>query len=474
MITEPIVPMRPSAQQLAKTDDPDRRLPMSFPVAQPAGAVDAELIEDDANSSLRRLVIAGLATILVAFGGFFGWAFSTELSSASVTNGTVIVDTKRRTVSHFEGGVLSRVLVQEGDHVVAEQPLVKLEDTRARSDLQALQSRRVGLIAKLARLKTEQMGATAISFPADLANAETVTADDAVTAETSFFMKRREAKSGRLEIQRKTIEEYSEKAKSLATQIQATDRQIELIKEQRSAIATLVDKAFAQRSKLIEIDARLSELAASRGELVGDRAQAEKAGSGAELALTGIESDFQSEIAGEITTARLELADVEERITAAKDVLRRLEIRAPQAGVVANIQLRTPGSAVTPGQPLLDIVPEDEPLLIEMRVSTRDIDSIAIGSKTRIRLTAYNQRSHLPLDGTVTYVAADQSVDEKSNFAYFVARAEIASQSLAANPDIRLYPGMPAEVLIVHKPRSVIDYLVSPVSNSLNRAFRED
>ncbi|HXV30163.1 MAG TPA: HlyD family type I secretion periplasmic adaptor subunit, partial [Sinorhizobium sp.] len=410
----------------------------------------------------------------VAFGGFFGWAFSTELSSASVTNGTVIVDSKRKTVSHFEGGVLSRLLVQEGDHVVAGQPLIKLEDTRARADLQALQSRRVGLIAKLARLRAEQAGAQAISFPGELDNTRDASADDAVTAETAFFEKRREAKRGRIEVQRKTIEEYSEKSKSLAAQIQATDRQIDLINEQRAAIATLVDKAFAQRSKLIEIDAKLSELAGTRGELVGDKAQAEKAKAGAELALTGIESDFQSEIAGEITTNRLELADIEERIIAAKDVLRRLEIRAPQVGIVTNIQLRTPGSAVTPGQPLLDIVPEDEPLLVEMHVSTRDIDSIAVGSKTQIRLTAYSQRSHLPVDGEITYIAADQSVDERSNVAYFVARAAIAPASLAANPDIRLYPGMPADVLIVHKPRSAMDYLVSPIGDSFNRAFRED
>ncbi len=472
MKLEQILPARLDAQPLVKADSSQRRLPVSAP--PPAGAVELDPVEATAHSPLRGLVIAGLTTILVAFGGFFGWAFSTDLSSASVTNGTIVVDSKRKTVSHFEGGVLSRLLVEEGDHVAAGQPLIRLEDTRARSELQALQSRRVGLIAKLARLRTEQAGAEEISFPGDLGGPQDLAADDAITAETAFFEKRREAKRGRIEVQGKTIEEYSEKAKSLTAQLEATDRQIGLMNEQRTAIATLVDKAFAQRSKLIEMDARLSELAATRGELAGDKAQAEKAKAGAELALTGIESEFQSEIAGEITTARLELADAEERIIAAKDVLRRLEIRAPQAGIVTNIQLRTPGSAVSPGQPLLDIVPEDEPLLVEMHVSTRDIDSIAIGSKTQIRLTAYNQRSHLPLDGKITYVAADQSMDERSNIAYFVARAEVTSESLAANPDIRLYPGMPAEVLIVHKPRSAIDYLVSPISDSFNRAFRED
>ncbi len=328
MNKEKILPVRLDLQPPVKTESPERRLPMAAPARLSAAMPEPDLSEDNTHSPIRRLVIAGLTTILVAFGGFFGWAFSTELSSASVTSGTIIVDSKRKTVSHFEGGVLGRILVQEGDHVAPGQPLMKLEDTRARSDLQALQSRRVGLIAKLARLRSERAGLHAVSFPADLVSKGEAAAD-AVTAEKAFFEKRSEAKKSRLAIQRKTIEEYSEKAKSLTAQLQATDRQIELMNEQRTAIATLVEKAFAQRSKLIEIDARLSELAATRGELAGDKAQAEKAMAGAELALIGIESDFQSEIAGEITTARLELAEVEQRITAAEDVLRRLEIRAP-------------------------------------------------------------------------------------------------------------------------------------------------
>lgn len=466
------LPASREARTLVAKDD-RVNLPAIPDRPHPLHGLDADA-EGSATAPLRGVVLAGLTTILVAFGGFFGWAFSTELSSASVASGTIVVDSKRKTVSHFEGGILDRLLVQEGDRVTLGQPLVKLADTRARSDLEALQSRRLGLIAKLARLRAEQTEAAQIDFPDELMGTAETAADDAVKAETNFFDRRREAKAGRLEVQGKTIEEYSERAKSLAEQIRATDRQIELITEQRTAIATLVAKEFAQRSKLIEIDAKLSELAASRGELAGNKAQAEKAEAGAELGLTGIENEFQSEIAGEITTARLELADVGQRLVSAKDVLSRLEIRSPQTGIVTNIQLRTPGSAVSAGQPLLDIVPEDEPLLVEMHVGTRDIDSIGIGSKTQIRLTAYNQRSHLPLDGEISYVAADQSVDDKSNVSYYVARARIAPASLTANPDIRLYPGMPAEVLIVHKPRSAIDYMVSPIAESLNRAFRED
>lgn len=466
MTDKHMLPLRPQPSE-----------PVVRPLAKIAPQAAPALADiDDAHSerALRRLMVAGLATIIVSFGGFFTWAVSTELSSATVANGSVIVDSKRKTISHFEGGVMGRLLVQEGEQVAVGQPLILLEDTRARSNLNALTSRRIGLIARLARLKAEQDGAAAIAFPKNFGEAGEIAVDEAIKAENVFFDKRHEAKAGRVDVQTKTIEEYGEQTKSLLIQLEATDRQIALITEQRTAIATLVEKGFVQRAKLIEVDTRLSELARARGELAGDKAQAEKARAGAQLALIGIESEFQSTIAGEITTARIDLTDVEEQIVAAKDVLRRMEIRSPQAGVVSNIWLRTPGSAVTPGQPLMEIVPEDEPLVVEMRVNPRDIDSISVGSPTQIRLTAYNQRSRMPFNGSVTYIAADQTVDEKSGASYFTARAKIDAASLAADPDVRLYPGAPAEVLIVHKARRAIDYLVSPLTESFNRAFRED
>lgn len=442
------------------------------PIARPVWYTELE--HDSDHPPLRRLIIAGVLTITIAFGGFFGWAYSAELGSAAVAIGSVIVDSKRKTVSHLEGGILDRVLVQEGDEVKVGQPLIRLDDTRARSDLQSLQSRRVGLIAKLARLRAEQAGNTEITFPANFGEVGDISADSAKKAEQVFFTKRQTQKESKIDIQKKTIEQYTEQAKALDVQTRATDRQIELIDEQRKAIASLVAKGFAQRSKLIEIDTRLSELAGDRGEYAGDKAKAEQAKAGAEFALTGIESDMQAEIAGEITTSQVELADVEERIVAAKDVMRRVEIKSPQAGIVANIRLRTPGGVVAAGEPLLDIVPENEPLVVEMKIGPRDIDSVTVGSPAQVRLTAYNQRAQAPLDGKITYLAADQLVDEKTDAAYFVARAEITPQSLAANPQVKLYPGMPAEVVIVHKSRKAIEYITSPIADSFNRAFRED
>ncbi len=471
MTDKTTLPVR-AERSLTPSTSVESGVPAKYQPARPAWF--AELEHDAAHPPLRKLIIAGCSTILIAFGGFFGWAYSAELGSAAVATGSVIVDSKRKTVSHLEGGILDRVLVQEGDEVKVGQPLIRLDDTRARSDLQSLQSRRVGLIAKLARLRAEQAGESEITFPQNFGEAGDISSESAIRAEQVFFQKRRAQKESKIDIQKKTIEQYTEQAKALDVQTKATDRQMELINQQRDAIASLVAKGFAQRSKLVEIDTRLSELAGDRGQYAGDKAKAEQAKAGAEFALTGIESDLQAEIAGEITTSQVELADAEERIVAAKDVMRRVEIKSPQAGIVANIRLRTPGGVVAAGEPLLDIVPENEPLVVEMKIGPRDIDSVSVGAAAQVRLTAYNQRAQSPLDGKITYLAADQLIDEKTDSAYFVARAEITPKSLAANPQVKLYPGMPAEVVIVHKSRRAIEYITSPIADSFNRAFRED
>ncbi|MBC8718531.1 HlyD family type I secretion periplasmic adaptor subunit [Ochrobactrum sp. Marseille-Q0166] len=471
MIGKPVIPRRVSSLLAPRAESSHSKSLTRFGSAKPEWAHDLE--QEDMKSPLRGLIIAGLATIGVAFGGFFAWAYSANLGSAAVAMGTVIVDSKRKTISHLEGGILDRLLVQEGDVVKEGQPLVRLDATKARSELQSLESRRIGLIAKLARLRAEQSGATEITFPENFSEGGE-NAENAIRAENIFFQKRLAQKLSKIDIQQKTIEQYSEQEKASTSQISATDRQIELITDQRNAIASLVEKGFAQKSKLTEIDTRLSQLAGDRGEYAGDKAKAGQAKAGAEFALAAIESDLQSEIAGEITSSQVELSDVQERIVAAKDVMRRVEVNSPQQGIVANIRLRTPGGVVAPGEPIMDIVPENEPMVVEMKISPRDIDSIFVGASAQIKLTAYNQRSMAPLDGRLTYIAADQSLDEKNDTAYFVARAEITPEALAANPTARLYPGMPAEIIIVHKDRKAIDYLVSPITDSLNRAFRED
>ncbi|MBN9455338.1 MAG: HlyD family type I secretion periplasmic adaptor subunit [Bosea sp.] len=428
---------------------------------------------DERTPSLRSLVLAGIAAIGVGFGGFGAWAVTARLDNAAVASGIVAVDSKRKTVSHLEGGILKSLLKAEGERVVRGEPLLRLEDARARAELQQLQAKRVGLMAKLARLRAEQSKAAEVDFPDDIETADTPVTREVLRAERTLFKSRAQVHEGKIQIQQRVIEQYQAEAAALKAQIDATDRQRSLIDEEVRILTELYEKRYAKRSQLVELQTKQSELVGRAGEYAARKAKAEQAVAGANLEILSISLDRQNEIAGDIQESQLMLSEVTERIVQAEDVLRRLVVKAPQEGIVSNIRMRTAGSVIAAGEAILDIVPENEPLVIEAKVDPRDIDAVRVGAATRVRLTAFNSRLLPPLEAKVTYVAPDQLVDDKTGFPYFVVRAEIDPGSLKDHK-VALHAGMTAEVMIVNGARRAIDYLISPFTDSFNRAFRED
>lgn len=423
--------------------------------------------------SLRAPVVAGLTTIALGFGGFFGWAFAARLDNAAVSQATLVVSSKRKTASHFEGGILKAILRQEGDVVAAGDPLLLLDDTRARAELQQLRAKRVGLEARLARLEAEAANKPALVFGDEVTGIATTITAAVIGAESRLFAARREVYEGKTAIQSRVIEQCQAEIEALDAQIAATVRQRELIEGELKILSDLWAKNYVKRTQVVDTQTRQSELAGKAGELAARRAKAEQAMAGAKLEILSIGLDRQNEIANDTQTAQLALSEVLDRTIAAEDVLRRLVVTAPQDGAVQNLRFRTIGGAIGAGEGIVDIVPGQETLLVEARVEPRDIDIVHVGAETRVRLTAFNSRLVPPLPATVTYVAADQSVDDKTGYAYFIVRSELSA------PDVRaahatLYPGMPAEVVIVNGRRRAIDYLVAPITESFNRAFRED
>ena len=430
-------------------------------------------VPDERTPSLRSLVLAGAAAIGVGFGGFGAWAVTARLDNAAVANGIVAVDNKRKTVSHLEGGILKTLLKAEGERVAQNEPLLRLEDARARAELQQLQAKRIGLEAKLARLRAEQTDAAAIAFPEDIARMDSPIAREVLRAEQGLFKSRAQVHDGKVHIQQRVIEQHQAEADALKAQIDATIQQRSLIDEEVKIMADLYEKRYAKRSQLVELQTKQSELAGRVGEFTARKAKAEQAVAGANLEILSISLERQNDIGGEIQESQLLLSEVTERIVQAEDVLRRLVVTSPQEGIVANIRMRTAGSVITAGEAILDIVPENEPLIVEAKVDPRDIDAVRVGSSTRVRLTAFNSRLLPPLQAKVAYVAPDQLVDEKTGVPYFVVRAEIDPKSLR-DYKVPLHAGMTAEVMIVNGERRAIDYLLSPFTDSFNRAFRED
>ncbi|WP_412777483.1 HlyD family type I secretion periplasmic adaptor subunit [Thalassospira lucentensis] len=424
--------------------------------------------------SLRKPIIAGLTVIILGFGGFLTWGFTAELDSAAVATGSVIVDSKKKVVNHYEGGILKKLLVDEGQHVTAGQTLALLDGTRSESEIGQLRGERFGLMAKLARLRAEQRGQDNIAFPQELTASDEAYVGDILSDEQRLFGKRNEVYAAKRDAQAKQIEQFEAEAQALVSQIKARTRQEKLVAEQLKGIRQLADKGFATRTQLVEVENNWSDLVGDMGEFKAQKAAAQQQKAEAEINLASIEMEWQSDIATEIQEAQLAFNDVTQRIRASKDVLDRLEVKAPQAGTVANIQIRTPGGVISPAEPIMDIIPEDEPLVIEARINRQDIDSVQVGSKVQIRLTAYSQRRLSPLIGEVRYVAPDQTVDEQRDSSYYIIRAAINPEELAKYDDINLRPGMPANILVLKTPRKAIDYLIDPIVQSMDKAFREE
>lgn len=439
------------------------------PFWQPADNLDAEK-----PTSLRGPLIASSIAVVIGFGGFLLWGFTADLDSAAVATGKVVVDSQRKTITHLEGGILRRLLVQEGDFVKAGQPLVELDDTRARAELAQLRAKRISLMATLARLRAERDLKDEIEMPPELTKSDAIAVADVMAAEQRFFEKRRKVYEGKVAFQQKEIEQFEAQIEATEAQIEANTTRQALLKERVEALTLLEKKGFASKAILSDEQLELSELIGDGGQFAADKAQLEKARQGAEVALLQAEQELQSEIASEILTAQLELNTTNEQIISSKDILDRLVVYAPQSGIVYDIEMRTPGSVVEPSKAIMDIVPQDEKMLVEVRMNLKDIDHVRVGSQARIRLTAYDRRNVRPLEGAVSFVAADQSVDQQTQEAFYVVRAEVDQTELANNPVVALYPGMPAEVLIVRRARKAIEYLVEPISDSWSRAFRED
>ena len=320
----------------------------------------AVLADEQRPPSLRVPLIAAAIAVVVGFGGFLVWGVTADLDSAAVATGKVIVDSRLKTITHLEGGILKRLVVHEGDFVDQGQPLAELDDTRARAELAQLSGKRISLLARLTRLRAERELADTMEMPASLAATNDPMVVDAFAAEKRFFEKRREVYDAKLAFQQKEIEQFGAQIEAASAQIDANKHRKALLQERVEALSGLEKKGFTSKAALSEVQLELSELIGDGGELIAERAQAEKAKQGAEVALLSTEQELQSEIASKILEAQLELNITEEQIISAKDVLDRLVVHSPQAGIVYNIQMRTPGGVIEPGKPIMDIVPRDE------------------------------------------------------------------------------------------------------------------
>jgi HlyD family secretion protein/epimerase transport system membrane fusion protein len=355
-------------------------------------------------------------------------------------------------------------------------PLIVLEDVQARAGFDVLQARFHTLVATQARLLAEQAGAATVVFPDSLIRAATddPTALEAMVAQRAMFDARAQALADRKAILGRRIEQLREEIAGLEAQIRADSRQIELIDEEIEGVEQLYRKGLERKARLLALERTRADIEGNRAERRARIARAEQAIGETDLQTIAQDTAMLEAANEEASRVQSELAEVEQRLVASRDVLERTLIPAPTGGTVVGLRFRTRGGVIRPGEPILEIVPRDEELLVDARIAPTDIDVVRAGLPARIVLPAFEQR-HMPLiEGTVRRVAADAMTDAESGQRFFAVQVEVDGARLAAlGPEIRLAPGMPAEVYITTGERTLLDYLLSPLYASLRRAFRE-
>jgi HlyD family secretion protein len=425
---------------------------------------------------MRLLAAGAFALIGVFVIGFGIWATQAPLESAAIAGGAIEAESSRKTIQHLEGGIIGSILVKDGDEVVAGQPLIRLDDTRARASLQVLQGQLWDALAREARLLAERDGHEAIQFPEALTKAlkDNPAVAEILSGQIKIFDTRRRLQESRIDVVRQRMAQTEREIQGLRFQESAATKRASIIKEELAAIAPLVAKGLQTRPRLLQLEREQAEIDGRRGDTLAQISRAEQVVGEAEAQILKLVSDLHSEIAQTMRDTQSQIFQLLERIQAATDVLARTEIRAPEAGTITDLRIHTPGGVIAAGEPLLDLVPRQDRLIVTAQVRPDDIDLVRPGLEARVRLLPYKQRRVPPVEGILTYVSADRLVDKTTEQAYYTARIRLDEAALRQLPEVEIMPGMPVEVLIKTGEFTVAHYMFRPVLDSFNRAFREN
>jgi len=423
----------------------------------------------------RGPILIGLALILVFFGGFGGWAALAPLDSAVIAPGSVIVDTNRKTIQHLEGGIVRQILVRNGDHVKAGQILVKLDDTQDRAMLQMVTSRYDTALALVARLTAEELDRATIDFPPELlARRSDPEVARLIDGQTSIFEARRNELASQVNVLHQQDAQLRQQIDGLKGQIKAQGVELGLLGEEIHTVQGLLAKGLAQKPHLLQLQREAADIDGQVSQNRAAIARAQEAIGETELRISELRTSRINDAAKEHADALKDLFEYTDRVRAARDVLARTAVTAPEDGTVFNLAVHTPGGVVKPGDALMDLVPSADRLVVELHIELKDISKVHLGLPAQVRLLAYSQRTTPSIEGKVTWVSADSIVDDKTGQGYYAGRVEIDQKELAELKDVRLYPGMPVEVMVETGTRTALDYLLAPINRTFARAMREN
>ena len=428
-----------------------------------------------ARRSIRLHLIIGLAVVLVLAGGFGGWASTVQISGALIAPGAVVVDSNVKKVQHPTGGVVGEVRVRDGDLVKAGDIVVRLDDTVTKASLAIVVKTLNGLYARAARLEAEQRGDSKLTFPPQLTErADDPDVKNVMISESKLFDVRVTGRTGQKAQLRERISQLNEEIGGLTAQEQAKDKEIALIEKELVGVRQLYDQHLVQLTRLTTLERDAARLNGERAQYISSRAQAKGKITETELQIIQVDKDMVSDVSKDLRETNDKIGEFVERKVTAEDQLRRVDIRAPQDGMVLQNNVHTVGGVITAGDAMMMIVPQADDLSVEAKVDPKDIDKLQIGQKTLMRFSAFNQRTTPELNGAVTRVSADVTTDQRTGQSYYTIRVSLPPAEVARLGDNnKLIPGMPVEAFVQTGDRTMMSYLMKPLHDQLMRSFRE-
>src|SRR5258706_2701878 len=425
------------------------------------------------DDSLRKYAIWGWVILILFFGGFGGWAMTAPLNGAVVSNAVVKVQGTRKSLQHPDGGIVKQLNVKEGDHVKAGDVLVVLDDSQARSEFEVLSKQQVVLHAPEPRL-TAELNHAALVAPPDIASRLSEPEVQSVwTAQTQQFNTRRTALEGQRKVIGEKINQLKEQISGNEHQVESFNQQITSVKKELDSINPLVEKGLIAQPRKLQLERTAFGLEGQIAETTADIARAQQAIAEQSQQIAQLDNDRSAEVTKELRDTQALLLEVTPKLQNAKSVLSRMDIRSPYTGQVVALSVFAVGAVIQRGEKILDIVPDEDALTVEAQVAVEDISEIHPGMLAEVHLTSYKQRITPMIHGDLIQISADRLTDNRTGQPYYTALVRIHQDELAELPNVHLYPGMPARVMIPTVERTAFDYLVGPLVMSFNSAFRQ-
>ena len=425
--------------------------------------------------SLRRVALVSFVVTFVGLGGVLSWAALATVDSAVPANGVVVASGKRKTITLLEGGILHELLVHEGANVVAGQVLLRLDDVQVRAARDQARAQYWSAIAKSTRLAAEAADQRDLTFPTDLKDAA---ANDAavaagMAAEQHQFQVRWASFDASIRVQERKIAQQQAQIGAIRAQIAAFGTRLALTQEELKGINYLIERGLSTKPRQLDLLRSEADMRGQIGQLGAQLMQAMQVIAQIELEIINTGESRRADISRERAETQSAASDADQRLRAAADQLLKREIVSPEAGTITDLKFFTVGSSIVAGLPIMDLVPTTQHLIIEGNVAPNEIEHLHVGQIVNVRLTAYKAHRVPVITGHLTYVGADRQMDA-NNQPVFLIRAEIDADALKDKPGVVLLPGMPADVIVINGSRSILSFLVSPITDSLFRAMREE